>query len=572
MRACGKRLHSSASPLFLFVPWLFQAEPPHQSALEQRRCCKSPVLVHGAGSAQNLVSHRTARALCRTAMPRVALILAGLGVAAAFPTLAGNPLVRGGLSRGPDCRWVRLSMSASGGWQSPRAGASGGRDEVSPTDAISCNAQQGLLRDAGKAGKGQARAKAGLGLRPEMGRQRASSKTADDSAGGVLGEGRCGEQDVEQQDVECQDVECHQPAHAPGKAVLCLSAMRLRVPFSDGADADGGRQVVVCSGGHDGKVKVWRLQDQARIAVGDEMCVQAPQFVLLGGIRPDAWLPAPASSIFSLASLDEAQLGTGERGARSGEASRAGGGKGGMPSCMLLVGEGKSRQLACWSLAVDGSMACPPALDSRGAAGAGGGGAAAAAAAAAAGVGGHLQEASGGQESGAARAMPEPLAAREMQGEGAREPTERRRWVQIEPGPEDRPWVRIDLDAAWMEDAAADELSQMAYDSAAEQEDEGAVGGEEDEEERDTELDALLTRHGASLVRVEERELARVVDGGGWSVRGELVQRFEALHTGWVRCIAVDERWGRAYSVGCNYIKVWELPWRHDSLRCDGRW
>ena len=156
-------------------------------------------------------------------------------------------------------------------------------------------------------------------------------------------------------DSPATDKEAHKPGHTPGKAVLSLAATSLYVPHQPVAHEDepwaaGSMQVVVCSGGHDGQVKLWRLQARARLLVGNEMCVQAPSLMPVGNIQ----LPAADSSVFSLAELQVPSTANPCQPAGATSDDRR------AYAPMLLVGEGKSRQVSCWSLRVEGAMSAVP--------------------------------------------------------------------------------------------------------------------------------------------------------------------------------------------------------------------
>ena len=309
-----------------------------------------------------------------------------------------------------------------------------------------------------------------------------------------------------------QDVEWHKPGHVPGKAVLCLALASVWVPFSGGPSSTerGAHQIIICSGGHDGEVKLWRLQAQPRLFVGGEMCGQAPYLASVGSVR----VPAPASSVFSLVHASP-PAGSAQDG-------------------MLLVGEGKSRQLTCWRLAVDGGM---------------------------------LEEAVAAVAAAPRSHAPlPPLADASVVHPGALD--------ELPPAVEQSSWgLRIDMDASRMRDEAEDVAA--AEQGAQEAEDEHGGQGSADSSIDDSSMS--LGPDGTSLIRLDAREVARVVDGGGWRVQGHLVHRLEALHTGWVRAVAMDAAHApgapRAYSVGCNYVKVWQLPPSpHEMLRAAPRW
>jgi len=248
-------------------------------------------------------------------------------------------------------------------------------------------------------------------------------------------------------DSPATDKEAHKPGHTPGKAVLSLAATSLYVPHQPVAHEDeqgaaGSLQVVVCSGGHDGQVKLWRLQARARLLVGDEMCVQAPSLMPVGHIQ----LPAAASSVFSLAEL---QLPS------TANPCQPAGATSGAP--MLLVGEGKSRQVSCWSLRVEGAMSAVP----------GAGGAAVAG------------------EGRASVSSPQTSGARE-----------------------------------WGWQSGPDAHAFDGRDSAEAEEDEEEE--EEDDDDDDDDLPAV-NADGSTSMRVEESELAKALDSGGWRVVGRRV-------------------------------------------------
>jgi hypothetical protein len=250
-------------------------------------------------------------------------------------------------------------------------------------------------------------------------------------------------------DSPATDKEAHKPGHTPGKAVLSLAATSLYVPHQPAAHEDeqgaaGSMQVVVCSGGHDGQVKLWRLQARARLLVGDEMCVQAPALMPVGHIQ----LPAADSSVFSLAELQVPST------ANPCQPARATSDVGRAYAPMLLVGEGKSRQVSCWSLRVEGAMSAVP--------GAG----------------------------GAAVAGEERASVSSPQTSGARE------------------W-------GWQSGPDA-----HAFDDSAEAEEEEEDDDDDDDDDDDEEDLPAVNADGSTSMRVEESELAKALDSGGWRVVG----------------------------------------------------
>ena len=250
------------------------------------------------------------------------------------------------------------------------------------------------------------------------------------------------------------DKEAHKPGHTPGKAVLSLAAISLYVPHQPVAHEDeqgaaGSMQVVVCSGGHDGQVKLWRLQARARLLVGNEMCVQAPSLMPVGNIQ----LPAADSSVFSLAELQVPSTANPCQPAGATSDDRR------AYAPMLLVGEGKSRQVSCWSLRVEGAMSAVP--------GAG----------------------------GAAVAGEERASVSSPQTSGARE------------------W-------GWQSSPDA-----HAFDGRDSAEEEGEGDEEEEDEDDDDDEEDLpaVNADGSTSMRVEESELAKALDSGGWHVLGRRV-------------------------------------------------
>jgi len=319
-----------------------------------------------------------------------------------------------------------------------------------------------------------------------------------------------------------RDYERLQPGHAGGKSVLSLTSTKVYVPYSPAANAAqshtegaaGAFQAVVCSGGHDGQVKLWRLQARARLLVGNEMCVQAPHLMPVGRLK----LPQTAS-VFSLA----------EAGAHLSHEATAISDKDGVR--MLLVGEGKSRQVSRWQLRVKGGIA--PVL--------GAGGASVPGEQTQSAQSTSTSEPSEGDETGSS------TSARNSAGET----------------------TQIGKSWGWQLDAPPD-----FFEDSPEEE-------EEEEEENEREIDADLPEDAGTIgadglikMYVKETELAKAQESGGWSVEGACLDTLPELHTGWVRSIATDtfrlpasNRFNSshgpghyAYSVGCNFIKVWHVP------------
>jgi hypothetical protein len=293
--------------------------------------------------------------------------------------------------------------------------------------------------------------------------------------------------------------------------------------------ARGNEQVVVFSGGHDDKIHMWRLQVRPRLVVGDEMCAQAPELKPVGVCK----LPDPASSVFSLATI--ARPPPTVNGARTDEGNTVEVGE-------LLVGEGRTRQVSRWSLHLQGAI---PARQSE---------------EQGSGTGGSRLTASPTAVETKGWGWQIHLATSAEHGEEQQNQVEGARGVQDQEDEDDE------------EDENGDERGDARL------ADGGSYANDPDA--------GRVDQDGNILMRVDESEVAKAVDTGGWRVEATPLGALPALHTGWVRgicsagCVgALDARSpmhrglpashgirGKdqqdlvAYSIGCNFIKVWRLP------------
>ncbi len=298
------------------------------------------------------------------------------------------------------------------------------------------------------------------------------------------------------------DYEISKPGHGSGKSVLALAATLAHVPISPACDDETGsaagaaggarfnKQVVVCSGGHDDEIHVWRLQARPRLVVGDELCAQAPELKQVGTWK----LPAAVSSVFSLVPTPPAtDVAAGHR--ELGE---------------LLVGEGRTRQVSRWLLRLAGAM--PSGLP---------------------------------QKLGSSAAPPGlPVGRTPESSTAAQTSSQATSWG----------W-QIDLASA----------PRDVDDQAGEEDEDG------EDENRDAQLQhggtyahdadaGRVDQDGSILMRVQPSEADQAVDTGGWNVEATPLGTLPALHTGWVRGVSCAGNQSLvAYSIGCNFIKVWRL-------------
>jgi hypothetical protein len=423
-------------------------------------------------------------------------------------------------------------------WLASDEGASNGSAEGGRGRQLSQgNTPKSVIIDAARKG-GRAGGAGPSGLSPW-----APLRARDDDADAAVGQ--LG------QDRSEADYEMSKPGHASGKSVLALAATLVHVPASpddqnevgsaSGAagGAQGSEQVVVFSGGHDDEIHMWRLQVRPRLVVGDEMCAQAPELEPVGVCK----LPAPVSSVFSLATIAP-PLPT-VNGARTDEGNKVEVG-------VLLVGEGRTRQVSRWSLHLQGTIPARqseeqgPTAQGFKTVGSGAGGSrliASPTAVETKGWGWQIDLATSAQHGG----------EQQNQGEGAR-------GVQDQEDEDDE------------EDENGDERGDGRL------VDGGSYANDPDA--------GRIDQDGNILMRVDESEVAKVVDTGGWRVEATRLGALPALHTGWVRGICSTDCVGAldprdpahrvlssshgipgkeqqdlvAYSIGCNFIKVWRLP------------
>jgi len=335
-----------------------------------------------------------------------------------------------------------------------------------------------------------------------------------------------------------RDYERLQPGHGGGKSVLSLTSIMMYVPYSPAAPsatqgAAGAFQTVVCSGGHDGQVKLWRLQTRARLAVGDEMCVQAPHLMPVGQLE----LPQNATSVFSLA----------EAGAQISQGATESSAKNGVRT--LLVGEGKSRQVSRWQLRVEGSI--PPVLGA------------------------------GGARVPDEQIQNDPSAAA---GEASEEDANDSSAFAKNPAGET---LNIAKSWGWQMEMPQDFFDEPPADhmrwEQEEADNESTLGAIETDEDLPDDA-GTIGADGFIKMYVKETERAKAQESGGWRVEGIRLNALPELHTGWVRSIATDSYHMSAsdasplahasghfvYSVGCNYIKVWHVPLSQQQTLSDG--
>jgi len=390
-------------------------------------------------------------------------------------------------------------------WQAPRrrplalagsAGASGGSDGGSSGgQARHGKMPKSVLSNAARNQGRRGRASDDVVPRPSAALQPRGPETGATDA-------RPGGEDQSEADYEIS-----KPGHGSGKSVLALAATLVHVPISPTCDdeagsaagaaggARGNEQVVVCSGGHDDEIHLWRLQARPRLVVGDELCAQAPELKQVG-----AWkLPATASSVFSLAPTPPAtDAAAGHR--ELGE---------------LLVGEGRTRQVSRWLLRLEGAM--PAGLS---------------------------------EEQGSSTAPPGlPAGGTPESSTAAQTSSQAKGW-------------------GWQMDLAP---APPEVDDQAGEEEEEEDGDGDDDETRDARLQhggtyahdadaGRVDQDGSILMRVQPSEVDRAMDTGGWNVEATPLGTLPALHTGWVRGMASAGNQGLvAYSIGCNFIKVWRL-------------
>ena len=350
-----------------------------------------------------------------------------------------------------------------------------------------------------------------------------------------------------------RDYEAHQPGHVVGKSVLSLMSTSLLVPLAppanDGAssspdqehdqdhDPEHESQVIVCSASHDGLVKIWRLQAQPRLFVEVDMCAQAPLLMQVGlihvdqGAQPaaDVTNTVHATSIFSLAYAETEEKDSG---------------------CELLVGEGRSRQVSRWRLSVQGAM--PRVLGAGGSA----------------------------LQSGCAQTPhPDALSPFAVAEQGGKtDDRSEEEWKPSAPTSRSYGWqLHLDMDS--FTGASSPPL--------------GDVHDEDQDADSDDDEVPAVGEDGSTMMRVEEDEITLARDSGGWTVVAARQASLPALHTGWVRSLACDAfnlsgggvkigearttskeaadiarastpvpnklRAQYAFSVGCNFIKVWSL-------------